>query len=160
MPCNLAVSITKAAVTDEHLNELLVPDVLERLARAYLESEGYAASESLSYPNAGEFSLSRMYGNEIILTVCPAKQDRAYPERFSLFLVGGRVTGRGQRGPLAAQMDAMVAAFEQLLRETANSLLAQEIADALAVFGAVQQQQVSVDEGGQIKMATVVTLNL
>lgn len=37
MPCNLAVSITKAAVTNESLLRLLTPELIEPVLRAYLE---------------------------------------------------------------------------------------------------------------------------
>lgn len=39
MPCNLAVSITKAAVTNETLLRLLTPELIEPVLRAYLEQQ-------------------------------------------------------------------------------------------------------------------------
>ena len=36
MLCNLAVSITKAAVTEEHLQKLLAPEIVKQRITTYL----------------------------------------------------------------------------------------------------------------------------
>src|SRR5436309_405092 len=55
MPCNLAVSITKAAVLPEYLASLLTPEVVEQVVMAYLKQhQTYKTYQPIRSRIAGE----------------------------------------------------------------------------------------------------------
>ncbi len=60
MPCNLAVSITKAAVQDEQLTKLLTPEIVKTLLETFIgqhpDHQGQKPHASIRKQN-GEVSL-------------------------------------------------------------------------------------------------------
>ncbi|WP_322489387.1 hypothetical protein [Chloroflexus sp.] len=142
MACNLAVSITKAAVNEEQLLKLLTPEAVQPVVESYLRQPGVL--------KAGEtFNVSRQ-GNRLIVTVGSLR----------LFIDGGRVSTYATQGYNDGRGRELVDALSNLLALAADALFAQKVKAALAPFGKVAQQQVTVDNGGVTQAATVFTLKI
>jgi hypothetical protein len=142
MPCNLAVSITKAAVTEEHLLALLTPAVVQPVVVAYLRQPGVLT--------AGERVGVTTPGARVVVTV----------GALTFHIDGGRVSTVATAGATDARGRALVDALSALLALAADTLFAQQVRVALAAFGRVSQQSVTVDNGGVPQAATVLTLTL
>lgn len=140
MACNLAVSITKAAGTEERLLAVLTPEAVQPVIEAYLRQPGVL--------KRGEsFNVSRQ-GSRLIVTVGSLR----------LLIDGGRVSAYATQGYNDVRGNELVAALSNLLVLAADALFAQQVKAALAPFGKVAQQQVMVDNGGVTQAATVLTL--
>lgn len=142
MACNLAVSITKAAVTEEKLLALLTPEKVQPVIASYL-----------SQPNvlkAGESSSVTVQANQIVVTVGSLR----------IFISSGRVTTNATQGYNDVRGRELVDGLSNLLALTADALFAQQVKAALAPLGKVKQQQVSVENGGVTQAAMVFTLNI
>jgi hypothetical protein len=140
MPCNLAVSITKAAVTEERLLALLTPEAVQPVVEAYLRQPGVL--------KPGEsFNVNRQ-GNRLMIMVGSLR----------LFIERGRVSTYATQGYNDVRGEELVSALSNLLALAADALFAQQVKAALAPFGKVAQQQVMVDNGGVTQAATVLTL--
>lgn len=137
MPCNLAVTITKAAVEQEHLNKLLTPQVVEQALRAFLTARDRNATVRVNY---GTVYASTGYN--------------------SVSVFRGRVSvSNGNRDTRGAEK--LAAETQQLLAALADTLFAQQVQSALQGSGArVASQQVVVDNAGRRQVATVLSFNL
>ena len=144
MPCNLAVTITKAAVLPDHLVALLTPEVIEQVVTAYLQHhpvfKDYLPLRSKTIGNVVTFFVSNLAyrititGNQIAINFPPYAQDKATK------LSGELVT---------------------LLSKTSDRLFARQVQKSLAAkFGNVQQQTAKVDNEGEQQTVTVFTLEV
>jgi len=142
MPCNLAVSITKAAVTEEKLLALLVPEVVLPVVQSYLSQPGVLTADERA--NVGQ------QGARLLV----------YVGSLVLYVEGGRVSTYATEGYNEVRGNELVAALSNLLALAADALFAQQVKAALARFGKVGQQQVMVDNGGVTQAAMVLTVKL
>ena len=141
MPCNLALTITRAAVSEDRLLALLTDDLVAAIVAAFLAERGLALTET-RLPRGVAFA-----GGPIALTI-----------------VGGRVTGRtSSRWPTLADRDLLAGVMADLpdvLAQAGDQVFARKVLETLAAFGPVTAQQVSVDNEGVRQVATVLTLRL
>lgn len=142
MPCNLAVSITKAAVTEAKLLALLTPEKVQPVVEAYLRQPGVLKQgERVELSNGGGTMFIRVGS-------------------LSLQIQAGRVSTYATQGYNDMRGRELVDALSNLLALTANALFAQQVKAALAPLGKVKQQQVSVENDGVTQAAMVLTLNI
>jgi hypothetical protein len=136
MPCNLAVSITKAGVTKPQLLALLTPDIVKKAVRAYLQQQ---------YP---EHSLRVLYltadGVELILGTT------------RIFIENGRVWVSDPYGD-ETLVEALASEVEQFVLQLADGLFQQKLQELLG-DAVTQTQIVNVDNEGVVQQATVFTL--
>jgi hypothetical protein len=141
MPCNLAVSITKASVTEEKLLALLTPDAVRPVVQSYLSQPGVLK------PN--EAATVAVQGSRVVVAV----------GSLQLVVSGGRVTTTATAGYDDTRGRELVDALSTLLALAADALFAQQVRAALSGLGRqVTQQQVTVDNAGVTQAATVLTL--
>lgn len=142
MACNLAVSITKAAVTDEKMRALLAPEKVQPVVEAYLRQPGVLKQgESFEATRNGDTITIRVAGLWISIS-------------------NGRVRTSATAGYNDVRGRELVDALSNLLALTADALFAQQVKAALAPLGKVKQQQVTVDNAGVTQAAMVFTLNI
>lgn len=139
MTCNIAVSIAKAAVTKEHLLELLTSDVLQRVVLTYLQSEYAALSPRVEY----------VYGDMVAFGVGD----------LDLVIQQGAVQVNTSRRSASSKAEKLAQQVEQLVTRLADSLFQQKVQQALGT-AVSQVQQVEVDNDGVRQQAVVFTLNL
>ncbi|NNJ13616.1 hypothetical protein EKD04_025145 [Chloroflexales bacterium ZM16-3] len=142
MPCNLAVSITKAAVSEERLRALLTPEAVRPVIEAYLRQPGVVG--------AGERVHVQRQGDGLAVRV----------GSLTLTIRDGQVQTRASRGYNDTRAQELTDALSALLALAADALFAQQVRAALATFGPVAAQQVTVDNGGVTQAATVLTLHI
>jgi hypothetical protein len=138
----LAVSITKAAVTEERLLALLTPEAVQPVVEAYLRQPGVVG--------ASERVIVQRQGDGLAVGV----------GSLTLTIHGGRVETRATQGTNDARGRALVDGLSALLALAADALFAQQVRAALAPFGRVAAQQVTVENGGVTQAATVLTLHI
>jgi len=142
MACNLAVSITKAAVTDEKMRALLAPEKVQPVVEAYLRQPGVLKQ--------GESFEASRNGDTITIRVAG----------LWIYISNGRVRTSATAGYNDVRGRELVDALSNLLALTADALFAQQVKVALAPLGKVKQQQVTVDNAGVTQAAMVFTLNI
>lgn len=181
MPCNMAITITKAAVSDEYLASLLTPERITPMLRAYLEAKGYTFEEGSHLRNSYDPAVIDQQPGvlpyfDIMADVAGVNGFNGYvPQKgavtvriggdWGLDVVvkpGGQVrmsTTTPAQGALGAELVDEVTAMLQAL---AGTLMAQTVAATLQqVTGAAPSvQQVMVENDGQQLPATVVTVRL
>ena len=144
MSCDLAVSIAKAAVTEEHLCALLAPEIVKQVTLTYLQQQ-YA-----------RYNPEMLYTSGLTVGFCVGTCD--------LEIAQGQVTVTDVDGntTFAEQLST---ALVQLLKQLAEMLFQQRIQQILSTtYGTAltQVQSVEVDnpevEGGH-QHAVVFTLN-
>jgi len=138
MPCNLAVSIAKAALSDERLRALLTPQAIQQVVLAYLKQQYAALSPVLV--SAQDGSLHYQLGT------------------MDLTIEDGEVTvdtstiNRDRAEQLATQVSALLAAC-------ADRLFQQQVQQALTNV-TFQSQAVSVSFEGKTQQAAVFHINV
>lgn len=157
MPCNLAITITKAAVSEERLRALLTPEVVTSLLASYLQASGYAiVPESFQQQQPGTYAslqtlpdgrvqcrIGGYYGIDVF--VAPA----------------GVVTVNTTTYSQHSQADHVLADVTQLLSQATDALFARQVQAALASLGVpMTTEQVQVDQAGHVSPATVFTLRV
>ena len=138
MPCNLAVSIAKAAITEERLRVLLLPDVIRTILPTYLMKQ-YAALSPTRLPAFGDALRYRV--GSMLLTILDGQVTVDAPER-----------DRVQAEQLATQVAALLAA-------AANRLFQQQVQQALKGV-TTQAQAVNVMVEGRSQQAAVFHINM
>ena len=141
MPCNLAVSITKAAVNDEQLKQLLTTQVIHQVVKNFLSAN--EAYKGQLYGDWESSTSSVFYIGDCTLTVFNGGQVSVDASRWS-----------------RERAQTLNADIAKLLVRLADHLFAQQVQQALAGLGPVQVQTVDVDDQGITRQATVLTLNL
>jgi hypothetical protein len=136
MSCNLAVSITKAAVTKKELLALLTVDVVEKVVLTYLQQQ---------YPNLSPcvFDQSENYVSFVIGKCYVIIQD-------------GDVRVEEYYGN-TAKADALANEVAQVLSQLADALFQQQLQKSLGNL-VTNVQTVNVDNEGVTQQATVFTL--
>ena len=142
MACNLAVSITKAAVTDEKMRALLAPEKVQPVVESYLRQPGVLKQ--------GESFEASRNGDTITIRVAG----------LWIYISNGRVRTSATAGYNDVRGRELVDALSNLLALTADALFAQQVKAALTPLGKVKQQQVTVDNAGITQAAMVFTLNI
>ena len=142
MPCNLAVTITKAAVTNEQLQKLLTPEVVKTLLESYISK----------HPNhKGQTPHAFIRGDEVSLPIL------RYDCR--VIIKNGQVRISTPRRNVE-EAEALSGELAQLLSLAADKLFAGQVQKALASMGKVSGQTVTVDNQGQKQQARVFTLEV
>lgn len=138
MVCNLAVAITKAAITDERL-------------RALVDSRRDQVMLALAH------FLERRHPH---LSVSPPSHGIVRVNACSVSLVRGQVKVTGQRGS-EDLMEVLSRQATEFLTAASDRLFAQEVGRALARCATIVGMQTStVDNQGTAQQATVYTLRL
>lgn len=140
MPCNLAVSITKAAVSNEQLVQLLTPEAVYEAVKTFLSRHDAYKDQLFGDWQSG--SALMFYVGDCIVTI-----------------LGAQVTVNGSEWS-TQQAETLSADMNTLLARLADYLFAQQVQQALAGLGPVESQTMSVDDQGVTRQATVFTLNI
>ena len=140
MPCSLAVSITKAAVSNEQLVQLLAPEVVYEAVKTFLSRHDEYKDHLFGDWQSG--STLMFYVGDCMVTI-----------------IGAQVTVNGSEWS-TQQAETLSADMNTLLSRLADYLFAQQVQQALAGLGPVESQTVSVDDQGVTRQATVLTLNI
>ena len=140
MPCNLAVAITKAVLTNERLIALLDEhcDQVQQLLVSYLRRQHPDVPVFAGRPDTGLVFL----------------------DTASLLLKEGKVTVTDVRGerPLARQVSEEASAFLSLV---ADQLFTQDVERVLKRVARLMGKQISdVEDAGAVKRATVYALEI
>ena len=138
MPCNLAVSIAKAGVTQPQLLALLTPDVVKQVVLAYLEQQ-YASSK----PSVICATRARVV---LRMGTCVVS------------IENGSVRVTDSQGNQAF-IETLATEVERLLLLLADRLFQQKLQETLGPL-LTQVQNVSVNNDGQMQQATVFSLNI
>jgi hypothetical protein len=138
MPCNLAVSIAKAAVADERLRALLTAENVQTAVLSFLQRQ-YARSSP---------QVVSAQGGSMVFAVGDC----------TISIEDGVVAVDGPRR-LAARTQQLSEEVSQLLTQAADLLFQQQIQQALAGL-TDQVEVVEVDNGGVRQPAAVFTLTL
>ena len=141
MPCNLAVSITKAAVIEAHLVALLTPEAILPLIEAYLRQPGVGV--------AGERRSVERQGDAMVVTV----------GNVTMTIREGRGETQATQG-YDGRAKELTDGISALVAGIADALFAQQIRAALAPFGTVAAQQVTVDNDGVSQVVTMLTMTI
>jgi hypothetical protein len=156
MTCNLAVSITKAALTPKHLRDLVTDDIATQVITTFLEGQH---PEYLSQIRVR----TSQYAFEI--TLLPKAKGPGTSFRISI-TSDWRITakaiayGYATRGD-EALANQLVDEMTQLLSRTADALFARQVQSALSQLGGTFSiAPVMVEEAGQSASATLMTVNL
>lgn len=140
MPCSLAVSITKAAVSNEQLLKLLTPDVVTQAVKNFL-------------------SRHETYKDELFGDWQDETTVIFYVGDCVLHIENGKITVTGTQWA-TEQANALSADMTTLISRLADYLFAQQVQQALARLGPVGTQVLNVDDQGITRQATVLTLNV
>ena len=143
MPCNLAVSITKAAIADKQLLELLTPEVIKTLITTFLEND--AALTSYRPIRAS------VLGNRLVVYI--GRID------FKVFVENGQVTIYAPRS-LRAKAQQLTESLSTLLTKGAEKLFDEKMLKTLQGLGKTAVRHVEVDSQGTNVPATLFTLEL
>jgi hypothetical protein len=145
MPCNLAVSITKAAVQDQKLKALLTPDIVKTLIETYI-----ANREGLKQPQPNA-SISKRSGTVSL-----------YIQELNCFLTvrNGRVIMDSVERWHEAEANQLAEDIAQLLQQAALKLFDLKITATLKKLGTVSSKSVDVNTQGQKTQATMFTLDM
>jgi len=144
MPCNLAVSITKAAVTEDHLRALLTADVTSDVVLRFLEQQ---------YPHLSPRLISAS-GSRMVFWLDSGD--------ITLTITNGQTTVDATRAQ-QRQANAILAQVSQLLARLADQRFQRQVQTALSArFGArlTSAQVIDVDNEGECQQAAVFTLTL
>lgn len=144
MPCNLAVTITKAAVTNEQLTKLLTPEIVKTLLETFI---GQHPDHQAQTPRA---TIRKQNG-----------QVSLYISRYDCFLsvINGEVTISTPRY-YTEQANDLMKQVALLLSKAADKLFVAQVQQALAKFGNVDAQTTTVDNAGEKQQVRVFTLEL
>lgn len=134
MPCNLAVTIAKAAVTDEQLLGLLTPEIAAQLTNAALNELGIRP-------------VARVSGNSVY-----GYAELTWSDQISIEVNRGRVEVRASS---KARGEEIAGKITDALKLGADALFAQQIAGALASISGKQPviREVAVEENGTVSPA-------
>lgn len=152
MPCNLAVSITKAAIPNEQLLGLLTPAVVEQVVRAFL---GDRLTDLVGQDYGYQHGTSRKVQLQSV-----NYWGQLGAEGISFRIHDGQIDVQAPRG---GELRAQEVSDEltQLLARTADQLFAIQVGTALAELGGdLETQQVSIDNAGQRQTVTQFTLSI
>lgn len=144
MPCNLAVSITKAAVTEDHLRAFLTAETITDVVLRFLTQQ-YARLSPQLMSASGRRLTFLLDGGDITITI-----------------VDGKVTTNATRYRLP-QANGIVESVSLLLARLADMLFQRQVQQALtARFDArlVSTQTLDVENEGERQQAAVFTLEL
>ena len=137
MPCNLAVTITKAVVAPEHLLKLLTPKVVEALVdgfvRQHVSFQKYSPLRVRA--SRGGITIWLGYGRQI--SIVGHQVSASFPR------------GEERKGEELAQL------ISTLLAKGADRLFAQQVKRSLQQVGRVQESQRSVNDGEQVVPVTM-----
>lgn len=136
MPCNLAVTIAKAAVTDEQLLGLLTPEFTAQLVTAAL------SDLRIKMP-------VRVSGGEVY-----GYAELSYRDQIQISVVKGKVTVSAST---RERTQEITDAVSKAIAAGADLMFSKQIATALATMTGKQPQlrEVNVEEGGQVMPAVL-----
>lgn len=141
MPCNQAVSITKAAIANEALRDLATPAMLAEALRAYLTQQGKQERTDFTLNVYDSFVRARI-GNHIVVI-----------ERGQVTVTTYDRNLRTEGTALQDEIAAIVAAL-------ADEVFTQQVRAALATLGPITTKTTTVTNEGQQQQATVITLRV
>ncbi|MGH2505869.1 MAG: hypothetical protein ACRDHZ_00380, partial [Ktedonobacteraceae bacterium] len=143
MPCNLAVSITKATTAPEHLQKLLTSEVVKAVVESFVKT--HEIFKGYQYQNVRLYE--RMGMVEIYL---------GFGHRLELRQVNGvwTASGRFPRGE-EAKLENMTSLLSVLLSKGADRLYARQVKAALQQFGQVNESQAKVNDGEEMMNVTL-----
>ncbi len=142
MPCNLAVTITKAVVAPEHLLKLLTPQVVEALVDGFVHQ----------HPMFVQYASVRVTASRGVVTIW-----LGYNKQITI--IDGQVSARFPRGN-AAKGEELAQLISTLLAKGADRLFAQQVKKSLQQLGTVQEQQTKVQDGNQVIPVTMFKLEI
>lgn len=137
MPCNLAVTITKAAVKSEHLLNLLKTEAIQPVVEAYLRDR---------FPAQALYS--SVDGNSLEIWVEP----------YTITITTGTVQVSVSSAAMQANTTQLAEELQQLLAVLADELFAAQLGNLFAEYGATAQQ-VTVENQGVTQHAYQFTFN-
>ena len=148
MPCNLAVSITKAAVLPEHLQKLLTAPVIKVLVESFIKTHEVFKA----YPNA---SVRVVKDNLVELVLDWGHRITIYRNFQGVWQVNGDFQRYERR--LGEQITDLLST---LLTKGADRMYARQIKNALQTFGKVEESQAKVKQGTETLDVTLLTFEI
>ena len=152
MTCNLAVSITKASITNQHLQALLTQDIVNQIVTVYL------AQHYLSY------QIELLPGKRSVFLL---KDRNPRGTSFTVTIGTNRqVTVRADAWDYSTRGDQQKATdltnqIAELLSRAADSLFARQVQIALSGLGGYQTvDTLAVDDAGVTQQATMLSIRL
>ncbi len=146
MPCNLAVTITKAAVNAEQLQALLSLDVINQTVMAYLKvAEAYQKDAEL-------YMRSFLYRTTNSMLI--------YLGNYTITIKqGGLVTVEGLRGE-EAENERLRDTIATFLAQVADKLFAAKVQQSLVKLGRVKSKDATVRDEGTTVNVTMFSLEI
>jgi glutathione synthase/RimK-type ligase-like ATP-grasp enzyme len=140
MPCYLAVSIAKCAVSEERLLSLLTPDVVQQAVLAYAQEQYAAAAIGI-----------QVLDKTVYCSI----------GRYRVAIENGQVRVNASTGNQAFAQ-TLATNFTELVRRLAESLFQKQVQHVLQSLSTrpVQAQVVQVNNAGRQEQATLFTLHL
>lgn len=156
MPCNLAMTITKAAVSEDRLRALLTADVVTTLLTSYLQEKHIALiPDSFRATHPGPYASLQ------------AREDGSVQCRIGgyygmdIFVQAGQVTVTGTTTTQQPDVDQMLQEVTHLLAQATDALFARQVQMALTALGVpMTTEQVQVEQAGQVSPAIVFTVRV
>jgi hypothetical protein len=140
MPCNLAISITKACIPNEQLQVLFTPEIVATLLSSLAQEEGYTEQEGYTLASAKETSFRiAVWPNGLV------ECHLGGYDGITIAVRSGQVT---VRAPLVSQeneVERWQALVQQVFRRAAGALVAAQLQPQLQqMYGSVSTDQVLV----------------
>jgi hypothetical protein len=152
MPCNLAVSITKAQVVPEQMRAFLTPDLIEQIVKSYLAEQYPQLVIKRVWTGYDTTWLDMAYDGGT-LSIAYNRTDAEVRVR----LAGRGYTSRGdyQFG------EQLTEEISELLARAGDALFARQVQSLLmGLGGQMATEHVLVEDAGVQRSATVFTVNL
>lgn len=169
MPCNAAITITKAAVSADRLAGLLTPEVTSTLLTAHLEGLGLEQRTAASF---SDHAMSQDYARPLPFFAVRQNQAGAYPRQgattariggyygVDIIVEAGKVRVNCTNPAQQQYAEQIAEQISTLMGAAADMLFAQQVEATMARMGAVERQEVMVEDQGQQRTATVLTVRL
>jgi hypothetical protein len=149
MPCNLAVTITKAVTAPEHLQALLTPEIVKTLVESFVRSHEIFQA----YSNAQVRITTGTKAIDILLDW--RHRITIYPNRQGVW----QVQTLFQRGEEKLSQ-TVTELFTTLLAKGADRLYAKKVKGVLSSFGKVAESQAKVKDGEQTVDVTLLKFEI
>ncbi|MBA3822506.1 MAG: hypothetical protein H0X24_01225 [Ktedonobacterales bacterium] len=157
MPCNLAISITKACIPDEQVQALFTPPIVTSLLQSLLVAQGYTErAQSFADSELDTYFSIQTLANDLVQCRIGGYFG------IDLFVERGQVTVNGTSADQRMAIERWQALVSQLFQRAAGALVATQLQSRLQqLYGSVTTAQVLIDQGdGEAHPVTRFTLHL
>lgn len=165
MPCNLAVTITKAGVSQKELQALLAPDIVATVVESFINNHPKFVEAGAKVTSRGQF------GGIIEVSLMRNAVSRMTTSRLNIGTMStqnwmgvspGGVQAVFQRNQDKASMDELAGLLQELVSRTADTLYAKKVKALLETIAEdeVEETQQVVKAGNQQMAVTMLKFEL